>query len=49
MIPVEKIDKAINLLHDKGICIENSLLVDFTKVGQNFCKNKNPKKGNCKR
>ena len=41
MIPVEKIDKAINLLHEKGICIENGLLVDFTNVGKNFCANKN--------
>ena len=40
MIPIEKIDKAINLLHDKGICTKNSSLVDFTKVGQNFCINK---------
>lgn len=40
MIPVEKIEKAIILLHDKGICTKNSSLVDFTKVGQNFCINK---------
>lgn len=40
MMPIEKIDKAINLLHDKGICTKNGSLVDFTKVGQNFCINK---------
>ena len=31
MIPIEKIDKVINLLHDKGICTKNGSLVDFTK------------------
>lgn len=37
MIPIEKIDKAINLLHSKGICTKNSPLTNFTKRGQNFC------------
>lgn len=40
MIPIEKIDKAINLLHDKDICTKNSSFVYFTKNGQYFCKNK---------
>lgn len=40
MIPVEKIEKAINLLHDKSICTENSSLVDFTIKGHYFCLNK---------
>ena len=37
MIPIEEIDKAIKLLHNKGICTKNSSLVNFTKRGQNFC------------
>lgn len=37
MIPIEKIDKAINFLHNKDICTKNSILVNFTKRGQNFC------------
>lgn len=40
MIPIEKIDKAINLLHDKGICTKNGALVDFTTFGKAFCVNK---------
>lgn len=40
MIPIEKIDKAINLLHDKGICSKNGVLVDFTSYRKVFCVNK---------
>lgn len=40
MIPVEKIEKAINLLHDKDICSINSSYVYFTRRGQYFCTNK---------